>query len=209
MTTLTRRERTGLCDFALDVGPDAPTLCGDWTARDLVIHLLVRERSLLGAPGIVIPALAGMTRRETDRIGGADFATLVARLRDPGFTPFTLPGIDQVANTVEFFVHHEDLRRAQPEWAPRPLRVSDQTVLWRALSVMGRALVRPAGVPVVIRRTDTDGSVRLRRGADPVTISALPSEIVMFLYGRRQYDGVEFTGPAPAIAALTSAELGI
>ena len=40
---LARRERHELCDLALTVGEDAPTLCGDWIVKDLVVHLLVRE----------------------------------------------------------------------------------------------------------------------------------------------------------------------
>ena len=44
-------ERAALCDTALAVGADAPTLAGDWTVKDLLCHLLVRERSLLGAAG--------------------------------------------------------------------------------------------------------------------------------------------------------------
>ena len=33
-----------LCDLFEEVGPDAPTLCGDWTTRDLAAHLVMRER---------------------------------------------------------------------------------------------------------------------------------------------------------------------
>ena len=38
-TSLARRERDALCDLALLLGPDAPTLCEGWDARDLVTHL--------------------------------------------------------------------------------------------------------------------------------------------------------------------------
>ena len=48
---LARRERAALCDLALVLGEDAPTLCGAWTAKDLVAHLLVRERSPLAVSG--------------------------------------------------------------------------------------------------------------------------------------------------------------
>ena len=45
--SLARVERHALADTARTVGPDAPTLSGDWTARDLLAHLLVREHSPL------------------------------------------------------------------------------------------------------------------------------------------------------------------
>ncbi len=58
MTRLARSERAALCDLALQVGADRPTLCEGWTVKDLVVHLLVREGSP-AAVGIVVPPLAG------------------------------------------------------------------------------------------------------------------------------------------------------
>ncbi|MFN7150135.1 MAG: maleylpyruvate isomerase N-terminal domain-containing protein, partial [Microthrixaceae bacterium] len=37
-------ERRQLCDLFDELGPDVPTLCEGWTARDLAAHLVVRER---------------------------------------------------------------------------------------------------------------------------------------------------------------------
>jgi hypothetical protein len=54
--SLARRERADLCDLALVLGEDAPTLCGGWDAKDLVTHLLVRERRPIGASGIMVAA---------------------------------------------------------------------------------------------------------------------------------------------------------
>ena len=35
--TLALDERAALCDTALALGADAPTLCGDWTVKDLLV----------------------------------------------------------------------------------------------------------------------------------------------------------------------------
>ena len=113
-SSLARRERAALCDLALEVGPEAPTLCGGWDVKDLVTHLLVRERSLLGAPGIVLPPLASLTDRSMARLARQDFTSLVRRLRGRGLTPLALPVVDELVNTLEYVVHHEDIRRAQP-----------------------------------------------------------------------------------------------
>jgi hypothetical protein len=40
-------------------------------------------------------------------------------------------------------------------------------------------------------------------------LSGMPSEIVMFLYGRDQHRGLEFTGPDAHIERLRSAGLGL
>ena len=206
---LARRERAALCDLALVLGEDAPTLSGDWTAKDLVTHLVLREHSLLGAPGLLIPPLARLTDREMARIGKKDFTVLVERARRHGLTPSAIPPVDRAVNTLEYFVHHEDLRRAQPGWTPRALDRADESALWSAIRIFGRGLVRPAGVPVKIRRTDTGAQATLRRGADAAVLAGMPSEIVMFLYGRHQHRGLEFHGPDEHIAALNDAGLGL
>lgn len=208
MTTVARAERHQLCDLALEVGGDAPTLCGDWDVKELVAHLLVRERSLVGAPGIIIAPLARLTDREIARTARANLPTLVARLRK-GRSLLGLPVIDPLVNTLEYFVHHEDIRRAQATWGPRRLDADTTATLWRAISVTGRGLVRPAGVPVRIHDIDTGKTATLRGGDDPVTISGRTSEIVMFLHGRRQTVGLRLTGPQASIQRLRDANLGI
>src|SRR5512139_3777993 len=67
MTRLARTERAALCDLALELGPDAPTLSGDWTVKDLVVHLLVREGNP-AAIGIVVPPLARWTDLASERL---------------------------------------------------------------------------------------------------------------------------------------------
>lgn len=206
--SLARRERHALCDLALVLGEDAPTLCGEWTAKDLVTHLLVRENRPLGAAGIAVPALSGLTDRAMARLARQDFAVLVEKLRDPGLTPYALPPVERLANTMEFFVHHEDLRRGQPDWEPRTLDGADSDAVWRALKVGGMALVRPSGVPVVVRRTDTGATATLRRGDDPVTVSGPVAELAMFLFGRSQVRDVALDGPPERVARLRGADLG-
>lgn len=208
--TLARRERRALCDTAILVGSDAPTLCGGWTARDLVVHLLVRERHPLGALGIVVGPLAGLTERATKREGRADFPVLVERVRSPWPLPFGLAPLDALANTAEMFVHHEDLRRASAGWAPRALPRADEDLLWRVLTVAGRALVRPAGVPVRVERADAAGSATLATGSgDPAVLTGRPSELLLFVYGRTQVRDVRVEGPDGAVAALRAAALGL
>lgn len=206
---LARRERHGLCDLALVLGEDAPTLCGDWDAKDLVAHLLVRESRPLAGLGIAIPPLAGLAEREMAKVSRKDFGVLVEKLRDPGLTPYALKPVEKLANTLEFFVHHEDLRRAQPGWEPRTLDPADEHRLWAAIKGGGKLAARKTGVPLRIRRSDVaDHSATLRRGSDPVTVTGLPSELVLFFFGRDRTRGLEFDGPAEAIAKLRAAKMG-
>jgi len=212
MTTalLARRERLALCDLALALGEDAPTLCGDWTAKQLVVHLLLREYDPVAAAGLVLPPLARITDLQMARKSRKDFGVLVEQLRRRGLTVYSLRPVDKVLNTLEYFVHHEDLRRAQPGWEPRNLAGADEDLIWSSLKVAGRGLVRPAGVPVRIRRTDADKTATLRRGSDPVVLSGLPSELALHLFGRQaQTRGLSADGPPDRVAQLWSADLGI
>lgn len=208
--TLARRERRALCDTAITVGSDAPTLCGDWTARDLVVHLLVRERHPLGALGLVVGPLAALTERATARAGRDDYPVLVERLRRPGLVPFALPPLEALSGTAEMFVHHEDLRRAQPGWAPRALGRADEDALWAVVRTAGRALARPAGVGVRVERADAAASATLvGSGHDGgVLVTGRPSELLLTLFGRDRVDGVVVDGSDEAVASFRSAELG-
>ncbi|HWI43015.1 MAG TPA: TIGR03085 family metal-binding protein [Nocardioides sp.] len=207
MTSFARSERARLCDLALQVGPNAPTLCGEWTVRELVAHLVVREHSLLAA-GIVVPPLAGLTDRQTARTAKRPLPELVRKVRR-GITPLALPVVDQLVNSAEYFVHHEDIRRAAPSWEPRALSQADNEVLWRVVRTTGKGLARPAGVPVVARDAATGATTTLVGGDAPVTISGPPGELVLFLFGRSQLRGVELTGPPEAVDRLQRANLGI
>lgn len=198
--SLARRERVALCDEALAQGEDAPTLCGEWTAKELVAHCLVREYNPMAGLALAVPPLGPLADREAARVARKDFTVLVERLRRRGPTVLSLPGVDQVFNTLEYFVHHEDVRRAASPWRARDLPTEDQDVLWRAIQVYGRGLVRPAGVPVRIQRSDTGAGATLRRGEHPVVITGLPSEISLHLFGREQVSDVELSGPEDAVA---------
>jgi uncharacterized protein (TIGR03085 family) len=209
---LVRRERHALCDTALAVGPDAPTLCGEWTARDLVAHLLVRENSVIGAAGISLSPLAGLTERAMAKASRTPFPEMVKKLYDPGLTPYRLPGVERLTNTLEYFVHHEDLRRAQPGWEPRELPVADEDDLWKLLKGSAKLSTRKIRVPIEIRRSAWSDlppeSATVRKGADPVVVTGQPSELVLFFFGRSQLRDVTFAGPPDAVARLRGADLG-
>ncbi|OIJ25972.1 TIGR03085 family metal-binding protein [Nocardioides luteus] len=206
MPSFARAERIALCDTAVSLGPAAPTLCEGWQVKDLLVHLLVRERRPWAAAGIVLPPLAPVLRKAEAAYAVQPLEALAARLRDPKGTPFALGPIEKAVNTVEFFVHHEDLRRAQPSWEPRTLPAAAERDLWRTLKLLGKGLVRSAGTPVVVSNgTDTS---TLRAGEEPVTVTGPVGELLLFCFGRHQVRGLTFDGPAERITQLENASLG-
>lgn len=207
---MSRTERAALCDLALQVGQDEPTLCGDWTVKDLVVHLLIREGSA-AAVGITVRPLAGLTDLASRRLAGRDFTTLVERLRGgpPLYSPLRIDKFDRMLNTMEYFIHHEDIRRARPTWDPRTLTPREEKLLWRMAGVAGRGLVRESKVGVVLEHTDTGERAVLKQDeSSSVVVRGLPSELALFVYGRKEQSRVELDGTEADIAALYGTDLG-
>lgn len=202
MTSFARAERSRLCDLALDTGPDAPTLCGDWTVRELMAHLVVREHSPLAA-GIVVPQLASVTEKETDRVARRPFEKLVSRVRRP-LSPMALPGVDGVLNTAEYFVHHEDVRRANGD-GPR----LDRPDLDDALRpVVGRmAAVQLWRNKIDVELVDDRGTSLARRGDAPPRVIGRPAELLLWLNGRAPVADVAFEGSEAELSRLWEARL--
>src|SRR6202022_2029288 len=188
--TTARRERAALVETMRSVGPDAPTLCGDWTTRDLAAHLVVRERRLDATPGIAVPFLAGYTDKVQRQVAAsAEWDELLDKIASgpPIFSPFKI--LDPVANMGEMFIHHEDVRRAQTGWEPRPLDDATVKALGRGLPIMARLTLAKAPARVSIRTAQGKDLVTVGRGTE-LTIRGDPQELLLFISGR---DAVRLT----------------
>jgi uncharacterized protein (TIGR03085 family) len=212
VTAFSKTERAELCNVLEDVGPEAPTLCEGWTTYDLAAHLVLRESDPLAVPGIVVPALARLTDRGMRRLKAAyDYPTLVDRLRGgpPIWSPMGWPRIEPAVNTMEFFIHHEDVLRAIEPTARRHLSGRSQGTLWAGIKAQGKALARrcPTGLRLV--RTDKDASTTVKSGEPVATVRGLPAEIALYLFGRGSVADVEIDGPADALRKLASSDFSV
>lgn len=210
MPSPARAERAALCDLFLEVGPDAPTLAGTWTTRDLAAHLVVRERRPDAAAGIVSRFLAGYSERvrieETER----PWTEIVERVRSgpPLWNPMHFEPVDTAANSVEFFVHHEDVRRAGADWTVRELSPGLEKVLATTVRRGGGILTRKAKVGLVVEAGGRD-PMTLHKGTPAVTIRGPIGECVLYVYGRKDVAQVTVDGPPDAVAAVAAAPFGI
>ncbi|MGD1217978.1 MULTISPECIES: TIGR03085 family metal-binding protein [Streptomyces] len=211
MSTHAKRERLLLADLLEAVGPDAPTLCEGWNARDLAAHVVVRERRADAAGGILIKPLAPRLERVMAEFAEKPYEELIQLIRTgpPRFSPFSLKQIDEASNTVEFYVHTEDVRRAQPDWTPRELDTVFQDALWSRLERTARLAGRGSPTGLVLRRPDGQTAVA-HKGTPVVTVTGEPSELLMFALGRQQAADVELDGDKDAITKLHEGkQLGI
>ena len=207
--TLAAAERHELCDLMHQLGPDAATLCEGWTTRDLAAHLVLREGRLDAAAGILLPLMAGYTARVQRSITRSPWPQLVERIRSgpPSWSPWRLPGLGDRANTMEFFVHHEDVRRAQPRWTPRRLDERRAWVLWTLLGRAARLLYRHSPVGVVLR-TPEGWQHTARRAERSVVLVGLPEELTLHAFGRDRAV-VEVEGDQIDVAGLHGSQRGL
>jgi len=205
-----RRERQGICDLFLEVGPDAPTLCGAWTTRDLAAHLVIRESRPDAALGILIRPLAGHAEAVQDKVARRAWPDLVRDVREgpPLLSPFRLPGAQSVADPFEFAVHHEDVRRARVDWEPRDLPTAEQDLIWERLARAARLLARRSPVGVALVRSGTGERIVAKQGAPTVVLAGEPLELLLRLYGRTECV-VDVDGTPEAVAAFESAAFGV
>lgn len=210
MSTHAKRERLLLADLLESAGPDAPTLCEGWNARDLAAHVVVRERRADAAGGILIKPLQSRLERVQAEFAAKPYEELIQLLRTgpPRMSPYALKQLDEAANTVEFFVHTEDVRRAQPAWTPRELDPVFTDTLWRRLESSAKIVGRKCPVGLVLRRPNGQ-TVVARKGAPVVTVTGEPAELLLFAYGRQAVAKVELDGDQDAVAKVMAAKLGL
>lgn len=209
-TNVAARLRRTLCEVFEDVGPDAPTLCEGWSTRDLAAHLVVRETRPDAAAGILVKAASAHGDRVRERVGARPWSRLVDDVRSgpPRLSPMRVPAVDDLTNTVEFFVHLEDVRRARPDRPVVALEPAVDDALFHTLRRGARLLARKSPVGLVLAVTGRD-PITAKKAEPAVTIRGSVGEIVLFLYGRSTVARVEFDGTPDAVERLKNTKFGI
>ena len=206
--SVAQNERAALVSTMRDVGPEQSTLCGDWTTRDLAAHLVIRERRLDAAPGIMVPALANYTARVQDQVAAqTDWTVLLDQIASgpPLLSPFKL--LDPFVNVAEMFIHHEDVRRAVSGWEPRDLDDATTSAVARQVSLMARMTMSKTPAHVSLRTPDGKTLTSLGKGAT-VVVTGDPGELLMFISGRAQAKLV-FSGDDDAVSEVRGSERGL
>ncbi|WP_216215418.1 maleylpyruvate isomerase family mycothiol-dependent enzyme [Amycolatopsis aidingensis] len=193
-------ERADFADFLETLTPSqwqAPSLCADWTVRDVVAHVISYdelswwETTKRFARGRFVPG-------RINQLGVAEYARepreLIALLRAHQ-RPSGLPaGFGGMIALVDGMIHHQDIRR--PLGLPRDIpRDRLRTTLRLALLAPPiRAFVRARGLTLVA--TDLDWS----RGSGPEVRG--PAEALLMAIAGRAGALDELSGPGlPLLAA--------
>lgn len=198
------RERAALCDLFEQLGPDAPTRCDGWRTTELAAHLHTREHRLDAGPGLLGRGpFARYTAKLEAKAAERPYGELVAELRDG--PPRQWFGRYVPAGDIhEWFVHHEDVRRANGE-LPR-LDDDLDVALWDALGRWGKILTRRADVGVELVTHD-GRSRQVKDGEESVVLRGRPGELMLALFGRESASTLE--GSESAVAAYHASTIGL
>lgn len=186
--TFAATERQELAALLRRLGPTAPTCCDGWDTFDLVTHLYLREHRLDAALGMFVSALSPRLERVTNELKTRGFEYLVQRWQQ-GLPP-ALSRLEPVLNTLENFVHHEDVRRAQENWQPRSFELATLQQLDAPARRLLPLLLRRSTVPVVVEAAglprwiahDRRGVVT--KGNAVAHLRGPLPEIILWAYGR-------------------------
>lgn len=217
-------ERRVLAETLRCTDPDAPTLSGEWTAAQLAAHLVLRERSAVELLGrLPNKRMQQIAQRAIDNlVAEQPYPQIVAaidsgpswrdaRLPLPIAPIWAVPAVREKANLIEYLVHHEDVRRAQPDWTPRDLPADLVTEIWRRLPLSIRLTMRqvPVGVALVWPGHREVRTPRAKRHGVQVTVTGDPVELMLFAFGRRTVAQVHLDGSAEDVTAATKAPVGL
>jgi uncharacterized protein (TIGR03085 family) len=207
MTTWAQQERMALADVLEQLGPDAPTLCDGWTTKDLAAHVYVREHRPDASLGVLpLGPLSAYTNRVMDStLRTLGYDEIVRRLRS--VPPWLrLGNVDALINTVEYFVHTEDVRR--PNNLPlRDLPEDFERAIWRRGSKQARISFRR--VDARVRLIPTVGDPVEVGSGELVEVRGLPSELLLLEFNRKDAARVDMTGATTAVDKVRSAKLGL
>lgn len=204
-------ERHDFCATLRDTPPDAPTLCGDWTAAQLVAHLILRERSLREAGGrmpsekLRTAAAAGIDALVRD----LTYTELVSRFEagPPRYSPFRAAPVRELVNLLEYVVHHEDVRRVV-DVPPRAMPLDRQRAVFKRLRLAAPLTMRrlPFGVRMV---WPGQGDLTTKRGTVPVTVTGDPVELALIAFGRQGVAHAVYDGPDADVAVVSDTPLPV
>jgi uncharacterized protein (TIGR03085 family) len=208
MSDWASRERAELVELLRHLGPDAPTACTGWTTADLAAHLYVRERRPDAGPGVVV---GGPLGAHTERVMASvlrvhSYDDVVARVA--GGPPLLLRPVDEQMNLFEFFVHHEDVRRANGE-GPRDLPDELEALMWARLRRTLRMVLRRVRATQVEVVTENGGRAVVGGIGPTVRLLGPVGEILLYTFNRKDIAQVELSGDPEAVVSLREARLGI
>lgn len=201
--TFSAAQRNKLAQLLIELGPDAPTLCDGWETKDMAAHLWIRENRVDAAAGMFISKLENRLENLTQETLSRNYEDVVKEWA--AGPPRWLKGIDTKMNTMEHFIHYEDVRRANGMTEPQPLSDAANKQLYSALKMLASSALRKSASPVVLHPRGFDRIVTADKkgisanGGDVIRVSGEVGELLLWASGRDVAD-ITINGDASKVA---------
>lgn len=192
MTSTASEQRQALAAALRSVPADAPTLCEGWAAEDLALHIVIRDSRPDLIVGPMLPVVGDRARAALKTLRSTGYQSLVNRAETgpPAYFPQNLTVLNDLMNTAEFYIHTEDVLRAQPDFDPKHPRGIPEK-LRRRLWKQGSSAMFALGARKAKRRitftspgygTTTCGP----SSAAPLSVQGAPEELLLWASGREE-----------------------
>lgn len=203
-------ERSALADSLEAVGPQAQTVCGDWTAFDLAAHVVAAERAA-GVVAFCVRALAARGVQFSPRTELADWVirrqrrigyhALIARLRQPSPRLLLVPKM-ATFSLFEVWTHHDDLATSNGLIHAVPEHLAE-AIPW----LVRYQTHRLPTTRLVLRTTENHEWTFGPHTAPAAIVCAPTADLVRWLAGRRPHTTVNIQA-VTALAAQIHAFAG-
>lgn len=198
MTSTAVQQRQDLATALRSVSADAPTLCEGWAAEDLALHIVIRDSrpDLLVGPSL--PLVGEHADKALQNLRNTGYESLVNRAASgpPWFFPQNFPPLNDLMNTAEFYIHTEDVLRAQPDFDPaHPRAISEKLRrrLWRQGTLMFPMAARSAKQRITFESPGYGSTTSGPSSAPKRKITGPPEELLLWAFGREEKAQVTIT----------------
>lgn len=201
MSSTAAEQRRALVSALRQVGPEAPTLCEGWQTRDLATHIVIRDSRPYAMVGDQLPLVGRKARQVRDELAQLSYEALLARVQagPPRYSPARLSPVADLINTVEFYVHTEDVVRAQSDYDHQHRQDLSGKLRRRLWNHSAHTAFQLAALQRRERITFISpgvGAVTKGRPSDSlVTVQGKPEELVLWAFGRQPAARVEVSEP--------------
>jgi uncharacterized protein (TIGR03085 family) len=199
MISTASEQRKALVSALRSVTPDSPTLCEGWNAQDLALHSVLRDSRPDLLVGRGLPVVGDKARQAIKRLQAEGYDRLVDRVSigPPTYFPQSLEPVDAAMNTTEFYIHTEDVLRAQPGFELSQRRKISEELrkrIWQHASLTFFVMAaRKQNRRITFFSPGYGATTRGPAAAPLMMVHGAPEELTLWASGRAEHAEVDIT----------------
>lgn len=199
MSSKASEQRKALVSALRSVTFDAPTLCEGWEAQDLALHIAVRDSRPDLLVGQGLPVVGAKARNAMENLKAEGYEKLVDRVSigPPSYFPQSLDPVNDAMNTAEFYIHTEDVLRAQPDFELSQRREIPEELrkrLWKLATMrLFTMAARNQNRRITFFSPGYGATTRGPLNAPLMMLHGAPEELTLWASGREEQAEVDIT----------------